>query len=143
MANAVISNNQSAQPPLQVSPSTLDGDVHIVQWQNVEEEASGIANYVTHLVRNGGFAPDSVLVLTPREQMANRIRDLLEEHKVPCRSFFHEERLASDKAQRAFSELALVSHPEDRVALRWLLGQGSSNWLCKPYMKLSQQLQGF
>ena len=138
MANAVISNNQSAQPPLQVSPSTLDGDVHIVQWQNVEEEASGIANYVTHLVSNGGFAPGSVLVLTPREQMANRIRDLLEEHKVPCRSFFHEEGLASDKAQRAFSELALVSHPEDRVALRWLLGQGSSNWLCKPYMKLSQ-----
>ena len=143
IANAVISHNKSSQPLLQISPSNLAGEVHLVQWPSAREEAEGISNYIRHLVQNRGYAPGEILVLTPRRTMAYQIRDLLKNNNISCRSFFHEEALESAVAKHAFAKLALFVNPDDRVALRWWLGQGNTSERSKPYKALQEHCKSY
>jgi hypothetical protein len=57
---------------------------------------------------------------------------------IAAHSFYHEEALEADAAQEAFAFLTLLGEPEDRVALRFLLGFGfgSTSWLAGQYAKL-------
>ncbi|MDE3068460.1 MAG: ATP-dependent helicase [Verrucomicrobiota bacterium] len=53
-------------------------------------------------------------------------------------SFYHEEALEEDEAQRAFAALTLLVDNEDRVALRWWLGHGASTQRVGPYRRLRE-----
>lgn len=120
---------------LQPKPDNPAGEVHIVQWPTLEEEAEGLAEYVRWLVENQGIEPGQILVLTPRRLLGYRIRNRLIQH-VPVHSFYHEEPLEEEAAQSAFALLSLLADPNDRVALRWWLGYSNNTGRAAAYRRL-------
>ena len=126
----------STTPGLRPRAGNPEGEVHIIQWGSMEEEASGIAAYIKWLIDNRSYGPGDILVLSPRRQLAYKVRDALRDSNVASHSFYHEEALEEDAAQEAYAYLTLVADPEDRVSLRFLLGFGSSTWLAGQYAKL-------
>ena len=138
LANALIGHNRETDPHLRLSPypTNADGEIHVVQWHNPEEEAQGLAAYVDHLVREEEVSEQQIMILCPRRQMGYRIRDLIRGSGVSVHSFYHEETLESTEAQRALTLLSLLHDPDDRVALRWWLGAGSSTHRAGSYARL-------
>jgi DNA helicase II / ATP-dependent DNA helicase PcrA len=59
-------------------------------------------------------------------------------HGVDVHSFYHEEALEGESAQRAFAALSLLTNIDDRVSLRWWLGHGSSSARKRAYQRLRQ-----
>jgi superfamily I DNA/RNA helicase len=117
------------------------GQVHIVQWAGIPEEAEGLSTYVHSLLSNGLYAPGDILILTPRRLLGYGIRDRIAETGDAVHSFYHEEALETDAAQRAFALLSLLVDPEDRVALRWWLGDGSPSSRKNAYQRLRQHCE--
>jgi superfamily I DNA/RNA helicase len=117
------------------------GQVHIVQWAGIPEEAEGLSTYVHSLLSNGLYAPGDILILTPRRLLGYGIRDRIAETGDAVHSFYHEEALETDAAQRAFALLSLLVDPEDRVALRWWLGDGSPSSRKNGYQRLRQHCE--
>jgi len=128
-------------PRLQPRPGNSAGEVYIVQWLGIAEEAQGLAAYVHTLVRTGRFAPGEILILTPRRLLGYGIRDRIAESGVAVHSFYHEEALEGDAAQRAFALLSLLVDFDDRVALRWWLGEGSPSSRKNAYQRLRQHCE--
>jgi superfamily I DNA/RNA helicase len=117
------------------------GEVHVVQWAGIAEEANGLAAYVHSLLDNDGHSPGDILILTPRRLLGYGIRDQIAELGVAVHSFYHEEALESAAAQRAFAVLSLLVDAEDRVALRWWLGDGSPSSRKNAYRRLRQHCE--
>lgn len=140
IADYLIRHNHpaSASPRLQPLPGNPEGEVRIVQWAGIPEEAQGISDFVGALVTDRGYSPGDVLILTPRRLLGYEIRDRLRGANVPVHSFYHEEALESDAAQRAFAILSLLVDAEDRVALRWWLAEGSPSSRKSAYWRLRQ-----
>jgi DNA helicase-2/ATP-dependent DNA helicase PcrA len=139
LANSLIMHNHpaAAEPQLLPKRGNPEGEVHIVQWRSMDNETDGIADYVHSLVDGGdGYESGDILILSPRRQLAYKVRDALKNRDVAAHSFYHEEALEEDAAQTSFAYLTLLADPEDRVSLRFLLGQGSSTWLAGQYEKL-------
>lgn len=135
MANALIENNSHrASRVLRPLPTSPEGEIHVLQWTSIEEEAQGIAEFIRQRVRTGSVEPGRVLVLAPRRQFGYAIRDALNSIAIPAHSFFHEEaldgnpkHLEESAAQQAFTLLTLLANADDRVALRCWCGFGSSS----------------
>ena len=117
-------------------PGKPDGEIHIVQWESLEEESTEIARYAQHLIQQRGYKPGDILILCPRRLIGYGIRDALVEIDVPVHSYFHEEALEDDRSQRTFALLTLLVNREDRVSLRYWLGAGSPTWLANQYATL-------
>jgi superfamily I DNA/RNA helicase len=149
LANALISNNTSPQPRALVPAATSDsGEVHIVQWGSLQQEAEGLARFIEHAMRSGPTSPGSVLVLAPRRQIGYAIRDALKVLGIAAHSFFYEEALEGDpkeleasKAQQAFTLLTLLTRPGDRVALRCWCGFGSPSLNSGAWGRLRQNCE--
>ena len=131
--------NQARLRPL---PGNPEGEVHIVQWPSIDDEAQGLADYVSWLITKRNIPPGEILILTPRRLIGYRIRDRIDGAGIAVHSFYHEEALEDDSAQRAFAALTLLVDNEDRVALRWWLGQGASTKRVEPYRQLRQYCEG-
>lgn len=135
MANSLIANNRRrTNRALIARPENGAGEVHIVQWQSMEREAEGLAEFIGRLVRSGRVEPGRVLVLAPRRQFGYGVRDALNARGVQAHSFFQEEaldgdptNLATSRVQQAFTLLTLAANPEDSVALRCWCGFGSGS----------------
>lgn len=135
MANRLISNNRRrTNRVLTASPENGMGEVRIVQWQSMEREAQGLAEFIERLIRSGRVEPGRVLVLAPRRQFGYAVREALNARDVQAHSFFQEEALDGDptnltrcRAQQAFTLLTLATTPEDSVALRCWCGFGSAS----------------
>ena len=125
-----------AAPRLLPLATNHEGEVHIVQWESMAREAEGIADFVQHLIGERNYQSDDILILTPRRLIAYGIRDAMLNLEVPVHSFYHEEALESDLAERAFCLLTLSSNREDRVALRFWLGLTSPTWNAGEYARL-------
>ena len=89
----------------------------------------------------GRYSPGDILVLTPRRLIGYAIRDRIAESGIAVHSFYHEEALEGDAAQRAFALLALLVDIDDRVALRWWLGHGSPSSRKNEYQRLRQHCE--
>jgi DNA helicase-2/ATP-dependent DNA helicase PcrA len=140
IADHLIRHNHlnAALPRLQPKAGNPVGEVHVIQWAGIAEEAEGLAAYVHSLVSSGRHSPEDILILTPRRLLGYGIRDRIAESGIPVHSFYHEEALESDAAQRAFALLSLFVDPEDRVAMRWWLGDGSPSSRKNAYQRLRQ-----
>ncbi len=133
MANALITYNHNRQPrELEIRSENCQGEVHIIQWWDIAEEAQGIARFIHARVQGDVVGAGEVLVLAPRRQFGYAIRDALKRLGTPAVSFFQEEALDGDpkklgtsQAQQAFTLLNLLADLEDRVALRCWCGFGS------------------
>jgi DNA helicase II / ATP-dependent DNA helicase PcrA len=129
-------------PRLNPKPSNPEGEVHVVQWNTLDDEAKGVAAFVQHLTTNKGYKPGDILVLCPRRLIGYGLRNELVRRRVPLHSFFHEEALEDDKAKRAFTLLTLVANKRDRVALRYWLGYGSPTCNARGYQELRRHCEG-
>ena len=135
MANSLIENNNRINPiMLRPRGGNPAGEVLVLQWRNIEEEAQGIAHIIQDRVQRNQVVPGRILVLSPRRQFGYAIRDALNSLEVHAHSFFHEEALdgnpkniAGCDAQQAFTLLTLLANLEDRVALRCWCGFGSTS----------------
>lgn len=129
------------QPRLRPLPESKRGEVHLVQWANVDDEVVGLSDFVQNLVTARNYKPGNILILTPRRRLGYAIRDRLSTLKIPAHSFYHEEALEGEGAQRAFAALSLFCDAEDRVALRWWLGDGSASTRRNAYQRLRQHCE--
>lgn len=138
IADQVIRNNHpaAAAARLRPMPGNAEGEIHIIQWNSIDEEASGLAGFIRALIEDREILPEEILVLTPRRLLGYKIRDRLRELGVAVHSFYHEEALEGASAQRAFALLSLLVDVEDRVALRWWLGEGSPSNRKNAYQRL-------
>jgi DNA helicase-2/ATP-dependent DNA helicase PcrA len=138
LANSLIMQNHPGAntPLLQPRAGAPQGEVHIVQWPSIEDEAAGIGRYIRWLIDHRGYGPGDILVLSPRRHIAYTVRDALKELGIAAHSFYHEEALEEDMAQEAFAYLTLLADSEDRVSLRFLLGFGSNTWLTGQYGRI-------
>jgi len=142
MANRLIANNLDRTPRvLQPLPRNPDGEVLVVQWRTIEEEARGIAAIIRRRIQCGEVDPGRVLVLAPRRHLGYAVRDALNALGVFAHSFFHEEALDEDDAQEAFTLLTLLANPEDRVALRCWCGFGSPSLRSGAWARLRQHCE--
>ncbi|MGI8836531.1 MAG: ATP-dependent helicase [Pyrinomonadaceae bacterium] len=139
IADYLIRQNHpgSPDPRLRPKPDNPAGELHIIQWPTLDEEMQGLSEYVRSLIANRGYRPGDILVLTPRRLIGYGIRDQLA-GGVAVHSFYHEEALEAEQAQQAFAMLCLLANREDRVALRWSLGQGSPSGRREAYRRLRE-----
>ena len=146
MAAELIRNNvRRTGRTLTARPGNCQGDIDVVQWDTMQDEAAGIASFLSDKVTAREFDPGQTLVLCPRREFGFMIRDELAQRGCPAHTFFHQEllkanpkRLDECKAQQAFTLLTLLARPRDRVALRCWLGFGSGNLLRGEYARLRQ-----
>lgn len=140
MANALINHNRLRQSRRLVpDPSIHTGEVIIVQWESMEDEAEGLARFI----RDRNFDLGQVLVLCPRRQFGYAIRDALVCLGCQAASFFQEEvfdgtprQLDRSQSQQAFTLLCLFANNRDRVALRCWLGFGHNELYAVEYRRL-------
>jgi DNA helicase-2/ATP-dependent DNA helicase PcrA len=137
MANNLIRNNVARPVPrrLQPRPGNGVGDVRILHYREIGAEIVGIATIVQNIIR-AGTPPGEVLVLAQRGVIGTPIYEELMRRGVPAHSYYAEAELDKEEAQRRFAMLKLFVNRDDRVALRWLLGLGSSSWLSGGYARL-------
>ncbi|MGK2856844.1 MAG: ATP-dependent helicase [Thermoanaerobaculia bacterium] len=134
LANHFIAQNSTRQArSLSARAENPVGEVHIVQWANMNAEAAGIATFLADRI-HAGQVPGRILVLAPRRQFGQAIRDALAAKRVEAHSFFQEEALEGDpkvledsRAQQALTLLTLAARSEDRMALRAWCGFGSAD----------------
>ena len=88
-----------------------DGDVALVYWQSIAQEVGGLAKYMQER-KDTRF-----LVLVPRRFIM--LKRALGADAVAA---FHEEALEVPAVQERFALASLAANPEDRVALRTVLG---------------------
>ena len=140
LADCLIKKNYHPKDPprLQSLPGNPEGEVHIVQWQDIADEAQGIAEFCHYLIHRRGYRESEILIITPRRLLGYGIRDTLKEYDISAHSFYHEELLESGESQESFALLNLLCNPNDRVALRFLLGFGSPSWNTGAYSRLRE-----
>jgi DNA helicase-2/ATP-dependent DNA helicase PcrA len=143
IADKLIRENHpnSAEPRLRPMPTNIEGEVHVVQWPSLEEEVAGLGNYVTWLINEREYEPGEILILTPRRRIGYLLRDHISAAGSPVHSFYHEEALEENDAQRAFAILTLLANNGDRIALRWWLGNGATTSRVGPYRRLREQCE--
>jgi DNA helicase-2/ATP-dependent DNA helicase PcrA len=139
MANALIGKNVNRPVPRPLLPFAENGpgDVRIIQYRTSVDEVEGVANIIRDLT-DTGVPPGDILVLAQRGVIGTPIYEALIARDVPTRSYYAEAELDTEDAQRRFAILKLFVDREDRVALRWLLGLGSSNWRAPAYRRVSE-----
>lgn len=139
MANSLIALNAD-RPYARTMHERLSngpGEVAIRQYSTVEDEANAVVAKIVNLI-SAGVAPQEVIVLTQRETFASPIFNKLRDQGIPVKSYYAESELDTLEAQERFAILKLLLDNEDRVALRWLLGRGHSNWRTAPYKRLME-----
>ena len=137
MASHLIANNPNRTlgtlAPLQGNDA---GNIHVMQWQTLDDEITGITSIIEKLVHRDNVAPGDILILTPRRRIGYRLRNSISQQGIDIRSYFREQALDSKPARHLFSLLTLAGDPEDRASLRYLLGEGSSDYLKISYAKI-------
>ncbi len=139
MANELISRNKRYPKKLCEIPGNRDGEIQILQWRGQRKEAEGIAKIVKHYLENKGISPGEVLILAQRQNIADMISQELKKLSLETNNHYNDDILEGNEiAQKQFVILNLIANPDDRVALRWWLGQGSTNWRAPSYSILRE-----
>jgi DNA helicase-2/ATP-dependent DNA helicase PcrA len=84
LANGLIMHNHPGVDEAQLLPldGNSEGQIHIVQWRSITDEAEGTAEYVRWLTTGDrGYEPGDILILSPRRQIAYSVRDALQAEK--------------------------------------------------------------
>jgi superfamily I DNA/RNA helicase len=137
IADHLIKGNHPALAGARLRPLPTNpvGQIHIIQWNTIADEASGIADYVKSLAERN-IPLGEILIMTPRRLLGYAIRDEIRARQIEVHSFYHEEAFETDEAQKAFNLLGLLANPDDRVALRWWLGHASPSKRRNAYSRL-------
>ncbi|MYD16689.1 MAG: ATP-dependent helicase [Chloroflexi bacterium] len=134
-ANALISgaprDDRRSLVPL---PEKGRGEVHV--WENwmPSHEAKRVVLEIQNLL-DKGVPPKDVLILTRNRRYGKEVQNQLTLSGIPAISYLSEAATPTDSVKHNLEVLTLASDVEDRVALRWLLGEGSSTWNKGRYTK--------
>ncbi len=139
IANALIAHNMDREP-IQLTPVTANGpgELSIIQFPNVDREAQAIAAFINEQINKHGRHPGEILVLAQRRTIGNPIHDALRIRGIPSKSYYQESELDSEVAQERLAIFKLFVNRSDRIALRWLLGMGSTDFRTKAYARLRE-----
>jgi len=142
IANSLIGHNLDREP-LQLNPigSNGQGEMWIVQFPDVTREADGIAAFVDRQINKEGRQPGEILVLAQRRTIGNPIHAALKVRGIPSKSYYQESELDSIVAQERLAIFKLFVNRTDRIALRWLLGMGSSDFRANSYARLREHCE--
>ncbi len=141
MANNLVGHNQNrVARPMNEFLANGPGDVQIRQYDTAEDEAEAVSRKIVELV-DGGVAPGDIIVLAQRATFATPIFKRLRDAGIPAKSYYAEHALAGIFAQERFALLKLTVNPEDRVALRWLLGVGHARWNANSYGRITAHIR--
>jgi DNA helicase II / ATP-dependent DNA helicase PcrA len=137
IANSLIAHNQDREPR-QLTPLAVNGpgDIQIRQFETLADEARGIAAFIRDQIDNHGRRPQDILVLAQRRSIGNPIHDALLARDVPSKSYYQEGELGRLTAQERMALFKLFIDPEDRIALRWLLGFQSNDFRTGAYARI-------
>jgi DNA helicase-2/ATP-dependent DNA helicase PcrA len=137
MANSLIRNNIDREPrQLESCEQNGPGEVSIIQYDTLQDEAVGIAELVRDLIDDRGYRPQDILILAQRRSVGNPIHDALQGRNIPSKSYYQEGLLDNVAAQERLAVLKLFSDFHDHIALRWLLGYGSGDFRKNAYARL-------
>lgn len=137
-----IANHLIDQSPIRTSDRELEewadngqGDVQIIQYPDLDREIQGIGDLVERLM-GAGTHPGNIIVLCQRKKVGTLIYEHLKGRELPTKSYYAEAEIDYEETQRRFAQLKLAADPDDRVALRWLLGRNSANNLTGGYRRI-------
>jgi superfamily I DNA/RNA helicase len=137
VANALIEHNEDRDPrQLTAIPAKGAGEMQIVQFPDVHHEAVGIAAFIDDQINRRGRHPGEILVLAQRRVIGNPIHDALRARGIPSKSYYQETELDSEVAQKRLAVFKLFVNRADKIAFRWLLGQGSKDFRAGAYARL-------
>ena len=139
LANAfLISTNRKEYPKLlEAAPKAIDGEVAILQWRTINEEASGIATIIARKISTGEVSPQETIVLTPRKDIGYEIVNSLIACGVKAQTCFSDAALKYKKlAQEGYAYLNLLHNRNDAVSLRVLLGIDATDKRKKAYERV-------
>jgi superfamily I DNA/RNA helicase len=139
IANSLIGHNVDREP-LQLTPVATKGtgEIWIRQYQDVGREAQAIATFVDNQINHHGRSPGEILILAQRRTIGNPVHAALKSRGIPSKCCYQESALDSEVAQERRAIFKLFADRDDRIALRWLLGRGSSNFRTKAYARQSK-----
>jgi DNA helicase II / ATP-dependent DNA helicase PcrA len=112
LANAMMAAAHSKKPPM-LSKRKEEGELALVYWSSVSQEIAGLARYINER------SETKFLVLVPRRFIGYRLKNAVGND---AQTSFHEEVLEAPLVQERFALASLAANPNDRVALRTLLG---------------------
>jgi DNA helicase-2/ATP-dependent DNA helicase PcrA len=137
MAGTLIANNVD-RINRQLLPFATNGEGEIipVQFDTLEEEADGIAQFVQRRIDSGANRPEDFLILAQRRAVGNPIHAALAARHIPCKSYYEEGLLDNTEAQERVALLKLFVSRDDCIALRWLLGFGGNNFRAASYARV-------
>ena len=135
-ANRLIGNAPRADRDLlRTVQEQGTGETHVWQFWMPTHEAAQIVSEIEHLIESD-VPPGDILILTRDRQYGQEMQRKLQRSTVPTESFLARSLTTSDRVMHLLEVLSLVARPDDRLALRWLLGEGSQSWNKGLYAKL-------
>ena len=102
-----------SKKPLMTWKSGRTGDLRAVQWRTLDDEISGLAEYISR------YSEESFLVLVPRRFIGYRLADAI---GADAKTAFAEEILEHPIAQECFIALSFLASPDDLASVRAWLG---------------------
>ena len=132
-SNLISKNNNRTLGKLTPFEKNQEGDINILQWSDNSQEIEGIVKIIKHEIDNKLIKPKDVLILAPRRLFGYTIKDKLILNGIPAESYFREDIITNKDVQRAYSLLYLLAFPEDKIALRYLVGYKISDYRLKQY----------
>ena len=142
IAKELIAKNNRYPKILTEKSDNIEGEIHVIQWNGLIKEAEGIGRIVKHFVEREGIPPGEVLILAQRQQIAKNIEEEIKRYDIDVINYYNDEILNNDVSKERYVILNLLAYPNDRVALRWWLGdKGNNNWNASSYSKLREHCE--
>lgn len=138
--NLIKQNTKKADKYPVPLPDAIAGEVSVRRWADRPTEVQGILEFVQHCIKQG-VEPGEILVMAPSRVIGKEIRKALRVAEIEAQSYFAEEQLEEEDAQRAFTLLTLLANPKDRVALRCWLGGWMTGFRAGNYRKLREHCE--
>jgi superfamily I DNA/RNA helicase len=135
IANRLIAHNPNPNRAALKPVPGQKGEVEVVACADPQAEAAFIAERTANLIAAGVPARE-IIVLVSYNRVARPIGEALGASAIPVLSYDDEAELDAPLARRQFALLKLLLDRDDRVALRWLIGEGSRNFRAGTYKRL-------
>ena len=138
MANSIIAKNKSRSvPPRSLKPIAKNGKgvVEVFHFGEHAEEISYLAKRIQQFTTNG-VPPGQIIVLCQSREYIRGLFEALQHASVPSEFCYQESQFDDEGAKEKMALLSLAGDQEDRVALRYLVGVGSSDWRMAQWAKI-------
>jgi superfamily I DNA/RNA helicase len=138
MGNSIISKNKSRPAPprtLKAIPENGDGAVEVLHFSEHAKEIDHLAKCIQKFLADG-VPPGQIIVLCQSREYIRPLYEALQGAGVPSEFCYLESQFDEDQAKERMALLSLAGDQDDRVALRYLVGNGSNDWRTAQWSKI-------